>query len=199
MLVRIALNVTMTMQPFYLDVVTGFSPTADDPTPFQLALVPLLSYIFSMAFSIWVQQPMTRYLRNRMYPMLVAIAFISVGSVPLAFLTRESSLVYPLASIQGVGIAIMLNTATSLIGDVIGKDAENSAFVYGAYSLFDKFANGILLFWMIDSFSKEMRALKVIMSLVPTICAIASYVLVYIGQKYYSHKLAKITGARGPK
>jgi len=35
----------------------------------------------------------------------------------------------------------MLNTATSLISDVIGSDAENSAFVYGCYSLFDKFAN----------------------------------------------------------
>lgn len=90
----------------------------------------------------------------------------------------------------------MLNTATSLIGDVIGKDAENSAFVYGAYSLFDKFANGALLFWMIDSFSTDGVALKYIMAIVPTFCAVFSYILVYIGQKFFSHKLAKITGVR---
>jgi apolipoprotein N-acyltransferase len=90
----------------------------------------------------------------------------------------------------------MLNTATSLIGDVIGKDAENSAFVYGCYSLFDKFANGALLFWMINSYSDEADALKVIMAIVPTLCAIFAYILVYIGQKYYSHRLAKITGIR---
>ncbi len=46
-------------------------------------------------------------------------------------------------------MAIMLNTATSLISDVIGNDSENSAFVYGCYSLFDKFANGALLYWII--------------------------------------------------
>jgi hypothetical protein len=38
----------------------------------------------------------------------------------------------------------MLNTGTSLISDVLGKDNESAAFVYGVYSLFDKFANGIL-------------------------------------------------------
>lgn len=40
----------------------------------------------------------------------------------------------------------MLNISTSLISDVIGKDEQSAAFVYGAYSFFDKFANGILLF-----------------------------------------------------
>jgi Na+/melibiose symporter-like transporter len=184
MLVRIAVNVTMTMQPFYLDKVCGFSPTIEDPTPFQLALVPLVSYIVSMIFSIYFQQALTRCLRNRMYPMLLSIVLIAVSSIPLAFLHSDSwvkELVYPLAAIQGLGIAIMLNTGTSLIGDVIGKDAENSAFVYGAYSLFDKFANGILLFIMIDSFSEDEEALRWIMSVVPTFCAIAAYVLVWVG------------------
>jgi hypothetical protein len=50
----------------------------------------------------------------------------------------------------------MLNTATSLISDVIGNDSENSAFVYGSYSLFDKFANGGILLWMIGAFSEDV-------------------------------------------
>ena len=33
----------------------------------------------------------------------------------------------------------MLNTGTSLISDVLGKDNKSAAFVYGVYSLFDKF------------------------------------------------------------
>lgn len=48
----------------------------------------------------------------------------------------------------------MLNTGTSLISDVIGNEAESAAFVYGTYSLFDKFANGILLFWLISFYSE---------------------------------------------
>ena len=92
-------------------------------------------------------------------------------------------------------MAIMLNTATSLISDVIGKDSENSAFVYGCYSLFDKFANGILLFWIIAAFSENNpEALKIIMAIVPIICSIISFALTWTGNKFFSHKLAKITG-----
>lgn len=51
----------------------------------------------------------------------------------------------------------MQNTATSLISDVIGNDTANSAFVYGVYSLFDKFANGGILFFMIANFASDGR------------------------------------------
>ena len=53
MLVRIAVNVTMTVQPFYLNEVTLFKGSDANPTPPPLAIVPLMSYIMSMIFSIW--------------------------------------------------------------------------------------------------------------------------------------------------
>jgi len=68
-------------------------------------------------------------------------------------------LVYPLAFIQGIGLIIMLNTSTSLISDVIGNDSQNAAFVYGVYSLFDKLANGSLLFFMVAAYSSDKEAL----------------------------------------
>jgi len=49
----------------------------------------------------------------------------------------------------------MLNTATSLISDVIGKDDQSSAFVYGTYSFFEKIANGILIFFVTAYYNKE--------------------------------------------
>lgn len=52
MFVRIAVNVTMTMQPFYLHEVTGYIGDDTNPTPVPLALVPLCSYITQMFFSI---------------------------------------------------------------------------------------------------------------------------------------------------
>jgi hypothetical protein len=77
----------------------------------------------------------------------------------------------------------MLNTATSLISDVIGTDSENSAFVYGCYSLFDKFANGLLLFWLVKAYSEDgnAEALRYIMGVTPVICSIISYFMTYIG------------------
>lgn len=129
--------------------------------------------------------------------MLVSIVVIVVSSAPLAFLGDNDQrwLVYPLSAIQGIGMAIMLNTATSLISDVIGNDAENSAFVYGAYSLFDKFANGALLYWILKEYTEDHPdTLKFIMAFIPIICSVLAYILTWTGNKFFSHKLAKITG-----
>lgn len=142
---------------------------------------------------------MTRCLRNRFLPMLLSILIIFATSFPLLFLDDNKTtrnFVYPLAAFQGIGLAIMLNTATSLISDVIGNDSENSAFVYGCYSLFDKFANGGLLFWIVAEYTKNAKALKWIMAIVPIICALSAYFLTWIGNKYFSHKMAKITGIK---
>jgi len=52
----------------------------------------------------------------------MSIVVTGLGSVPYAFLNTDPGvlwLIYPLAAIQGVGIAMMLNTSTSLISDVI--------------------------------------------------------------------------------
>jgi hypothetical protein len=90
----------------------------------------------------------------------------------------------------------MLNTATSLISDVIGSDGANSAFVYGVYSLFDKFANGFLLYFIVANYAQNDTGLRYILGLAPIICSILAYFFTYIGQKFYSHKMAKITGIK---
>jgi len=87
----------------------------------------------------------------------------------------------------------MLNTGTSLINDVIGNDTGSAAFVYGVYSFLDKFANGILLFWLVAAFSKDAEALRWIMGLVPTASAFATALLTWIGLSLYADKLAKIS------
>ena len=68
-------------------------------------------------------------------------------------------MVYPCACIQGIGIALMLNTSTSLISDIIGTQSRSAAFVYGFYSFVDKTANGLFLFWLIATYSMDAKAL----------------------------------------
>ena len=76
----------------------------------------------------------------------------------------------------------MLNTGTSLISDVIGNEAESAAFVYGTYSLFDKFANGILLFWLISYYSGgEPHVLRWIITISSISCAILAYIFTFLG------------------
>lgn len=87
----------------------------------------------------------------------------------------------------------MLNTATSLISDVIGKDAESSAFVYGAYSFFDKVTNGVIIFLITSYFNQDTEALKWIMGLTPVVCSILAFGLTYIGKLLYSERLARLS------
>ena len=83
---RLAINTTMTLQPFYLTVVLGFVGEDETKTPIEIALVPLCSYISSFIFSLLLQQRMTRCLRNRYYPMMLSILIVALSSVPLYFL-----------------------------------------------------------------------------------------------------------------
>lgn len=80
----------------------------------------------------------------------------------------------------------MLNTATSLISDVIGKDDQSSAFVYGAYSFFDKIANGLIIFGITSVWIENPTALKWTLAVIPVGCSVGAFVLAYVGNKLYS-------------
>ena len=102
--------------------------------------------------------------------MLIATLIEMAASIPMAFLNSNTSynwLIYPLAGLQGVGIAILLNTGTALISDVIGKDNKSSAFVYGMYSFSDKVANGVLLYWLVAFYSTDGSSLRYIIAIIP--------------------------------
>ena len=78
--------------------------------------------------------------------MFIAIIITTIGSIPY-FLMNETTkiVVYASAPIVQIGLAIMVNTSTSLISDIVGKDAESSAFVYGFYGFTEKIANGVAI------------------------------------------------------
>lgn len=56
---RIALNSTATMMPLYLTSVTKFTPKPGMDTSAQIASVPLVSYTFSLLFSLFAQARIT--------------------------------------------------------------------------------------------------------------------------------------------
>ena len=129
--------------------------------------------------------------------MLVSLVLVVVGSVPLAFLNENRDynwLIYIAVPLQGIGLVIMLNTATSLISDVIGNDTDNSAVVYGCYSFFDKVANGVGLYFLVAVYSDNAHALKVIMTVIPITCSILSFTFTWIGRRFYQDKMMEISG-----
>lgn len=125
----------------------------------------------------------------------ISIVFTTIGCVPLLLLGTGNMKWFVLlcAPFIGVGLALMLNTGTSLISDVIGNDVKSSAFVYGIYSLLDKFANGFLLYWLVAAYSTNVVALPWIMATIPIVCTVGTTFITWIGLKLYSDKLAKIS------
>ena len=181
--------------PLYLDIVTEFKPSGNRETSYAIAAVPLGSYICSLLFSLFLQNWITQTFRNRVIPMALSVVVTAVGSIPMALINSGDSRysIFAWAAIQGVGNAMMLNTGTACISDVIGQDNTSAAFVYGVYSLADKFANGILLFLLVAAYSENATALKWIMAIVPTFSAVGCCVFCWIGIKLYADKLAKIS------
>jgi hypothetical protein len=92
----------------------------------------------------------------------------------------------------------MINTSTSMISDVIGKNAESSAFVYGFYSFMDKIANGFAIERALKLFEDSEPGLKAIMGGLPIVCAVLAFLLTYVGKFLYSEKQASLT-IRGDK
>ena len=87
----------------------------------------------------------------------------------------------------------MMNTSTSLISDVIGKDADSSAFVYGFYSFMDKIANGVAIERAIKLFETDEWGLRLTMSCMPIACSVLAFGLTYLGKVLYSDRLAKLS------
>ena len=65
--------------------------------------------------------------------------------------------------------------------------------MYGIYSLLDKVSNGVILAILIAKYSKDARALRYILALMPTLAALLAGLCTYLGTKLYSQKLAKIS------
>ncbi len=194
MLVRIAVNVIMSVQAIYIIKVLKVERSDTDPTPIPIALTPLISYLITLGFQLFVQKAMVRKLRNRFLPMFIAILITAAGCVPLLFLEPDFFWgIYICSPVTQFGLAIMMNTSTSLISDVIGKDADSSAFVYGFYSFMDKIANGIAIERAIKLFEDNETGLRYIMCFLPIVCSVFAFILTYIGKILYSEKLAKLS------
>ncbi len=139
---------------------------------------------------------MLKKLRNRFLPLFIAVIITTIGSIPY-FLMNENNrnIVYACSPIIQIGMAIMVNVSTSLISDVIGKNADSSAFVYGFYSFVEKIANGIAIQQAMANFKGKPEPLKIIMGGIPIFCALFAFLLTFLGKFLYSEKQVRLTVA----
>lgn len=82
----------------------------------------------------------------------------------------------------------MLSTGINLISDVVGAKAKTGAFVFGIYSLLDKFSSGIVIFLIgnTEAYSKETKDIsdsdssfiRLTMILIPGVACLLSSLIV---------------------
>lgn len=84
---------------------------------------------------------------GRKKALFVGTAICIACQVVLAFLQPGSSwVIYILAFFVGASQSLVLATGINLISDVVGNKGKSGAFVFGIYSLLDKFSCGIAIF-----------------------------------------------------
>ena len=180
-----SINVTMTLTPFYLILVLKYDKRENEPTPPEIASVPLVSYCSSMIFTILYSHKFNKYFNeyNRLTTLMYGSILVIIGSLPFLFL-REGIhyLVFICVPIQGIGLAIGLNVSSSLISDMLGRNNRNSAFVYGMYSLIDKFSSGLLLVLIGRTVIEDVHYLRALAGLLPIVTSFLAWLFAFMGQ-----------------
>ncbi|CAI2366005.1 unnamed protein product [Moneuplotes crassus] len=184
-LTRMSINVTMTLTPFYLIHVLKYEKNEEEPTPPEIASVPLVSYFSSMVFTLLYSNTLNKYFNeyNRLTTLMYGAMLVIVSSIPFLFISPKIHwIVYLLVPFQGIGLAIGLNVASSLISDMLGRNNKSSSFVYGTYSLLDKFSSGILLVIIGATVIEKVQWLRLLAGILPIISSILAWIFAWIGK-----------------
>jgi Na+/melibiose symporter-like transporter len=93
---------------------------------------------------------------------------------------------YIVALLVGASQSLVLSTGINLISDVVGAKAKTGAFVFGIYSLLDKFSSGIAIFLIgnAEAYNREhvteddVTFIRLTMVLVPGLACLISSLIV---------------------
>lgn len=169
MCARLIVNVTQSYLSFYvLDVLK-----MDEV---YITVVPLLVYLSSFISTALMKKANKRFGRKRVF--FVGTVFCAVAVAFFWILTPGTAqMVYIPAFFFGLGSATVMVCSVQLEADLVDKDTESSAFVYGALSLTDKFSNGIAIFVLQLLNDESATFMRWAVCGVPSVAAITSLIM----------------------
>jgi Na+/melibiose symporter-like transporter len=185
MCVRLYTNIFGTLLPFYLVDVVHMGTDDVNKVSFNLALVPMLTYASSVIVSTQLNNFYHRFGRKK--ALFVGTAICIGCLVVMAFLNEGNNwLMYIVALLVGASQSLVLSTGINLISDVVGAKAKTGAFVFGIYSLLDKFSSGIAIFLIgnAEAYNREhvteddVTFIRLTMVLVPGLACLISSLIV---------------------
>lgn len=184
MFVRLSINITSTIIPFYMELVLGYPKTEDGGTPYEITVCLLISTLGSIFNSIILQkfiEGKSNTGNKRIVLIIIATIFVSLGCIPLYFLTENLRYpIYLLGFIWGIGFSQGLSCVSSLINDVVGSKGDKGAFVYGAFSFADKLSCGIVLLFYLPIASENKEVLRISIPFFPPVTLIFAALFVWL-------------------
>ena len=203
MCVRLYTNIFGTLLPFYLIGVVKMGNDDTESVSYNLALVPMLTYASSVVVSTQLNLFYHKFGRKKALFVGTAICLSCLAGM---FFLQESCswVMYIIALFIGASQSLVLSTGINLISDVVGAKAKTGAFVFGIYSLLDKFSSGISIFLIgnAQAYSKsstdindeDVFFIKLTMVLVPgSACLLSSLIVLSYPIEEYNNNEGLLT------
>lgn len=184
--VRMLVNVQSSLIIFYLENILMIkSEDENSGLPREFAIIPMIVYLSSTVVSSFLKIVYEKIGRKKAFTLGAFAALF--GTTIMMFLDAKlKNFMYPLAIVIGIGQSISLNTGISLIGEVVGSKGSSGAFVFGAYSLLDKFSSGIVLYLVVNlrNIKEEanMDYLRLCTCLIPAGSVLVAWLLALSGK-----------------
>uniref|UniRef100_A0A0N5A765 MFS domain-containing protein n=1 Tax=Parastrongyloides trichosuri TaxID=131310 RepID=A0A0N5A765_PARTI len=180
MLCRLNVNVSQVYFPFYVIITLRMSKS-------YVAILPLIIYISSFFCSLFIGIPWISRTIGRKATFMFGV-FIALLNCVL-FFCDQKNLTFILVIFMGIAQSVLLVSSVSLTADLINKNIESGAFVYGSMSLFDKISNGIT-FQLIEIFNPNCNSryanvncsdfYRDILVIIPGVCAFLMFIILLI-------------------
>ncbi|XP_028097045.1 major facilitator superfamily domain-containing protein 12-like [Camellia sinensis] len=183
-LTRLVTNVSQSFLAFY--VINDLQMAQSSK-----ALVPAIIFICSFIVSVLLQGFTWTGQRLKLFFSIGGILWMFCGAGILLLPRSMNAIMYLLSVVIGIGNALMLVTAISMQGVLVGEDLNGCAFVYGSLSFMDKISCGVALY-ILESYqnsSPNLQGCSSIVScfsvtrtglgLIPAICAFVGVVVTY--------------------
>jgi MFS family permease len=153
-------------------------------TPYQMALAPAVTFAASLAWSVFLMGRIQRWHEFEQFVLfLYSVVLFAVAGVVLYFFIHgytpfEATIFYSALVLQGAALANQLNASASMISEMIGQDDAASAIVFATFNIIESFSVGGTVFVIMSySLVDEKEYLKIIIAIVPCLCAICQYII----------------------
>lgn len=173
MFTRITVNISQVFMPFYLQ----FSLNLYSIHPASIAEVPIVIMVTSFLCTFFLKQ-LNKLVGRR--TTFTFGTFFSLLALTFLFILSSSwwQAIYGISFLLGIGTTTILVTSTTMQADLIGRNVESGAFVYGAISFLDKLSSGAFIEGT-SRFTKEAIPVRYTIVLGPGIACVIAAIICY--------------------